>query len=306
MNSITVESHIAELSTEQRNPKSIGIASLPTLGILETINDFDQTVATRVRAALPVIERAVSLITERLEAGGRLVYTGAGTSGRLGIMDAAECSPTYGVSNVMGVMAGGRDAVFKAREMLEDERNGAPSELESIGLSPKDVLFAVAASGRTPYCIGALEYAKKTGAGRISLACNKGAVISGYAEVAIEIDTGPEVIMGSTRMKAGTAEKLVMNMVSTAVMIKLGRTYDNLMIKLHCQNHKGLNRTLRLFREATGINDLEYARNALGKSDGRLEIAVLVELTGAQKENAEQALETSGGNFTRALTMLKK
>jgi N-acetylmuramic acid 6-phosphate etherase len=163
----------------------------------------------------------------------------------------------------------------------------------------------VAASGRTPYCIGALEYAKTVGAFGISLACNIGATISKYADVAIEIDTGPEVIMGSTRMKAGTAEKLALNMISTAVMIKLGRTYDNLMIKINCRNHKGQNRTLRLFREATGIDDLGYAQQALDNADGFLEIAVLIELSGAQKDAAKKALDACGGHFNRALIMLR-
>jgi len=296
---------ISVLRTEQCNPETKGIASLPTIGILQKINDLDQTVATAVREALPQVALAVELITKKLESGGRLVYAGAGTSGRLGFMDAAECAPTYGTDRVCCVIAGGRDAVFRAKETMEDESDLAAKDFESIGLAANDVLFAIAASGRTPYCIAALDYAAKVGAARVSLSCNRGAIISVHAQIGIELETGPEVVMGSTRMKAGTAEKMVMNMISTAVMIRLGRTWDNLMIKLNCKNQKGRNRAARIFAEATGKSDLAYARKALDNADGSLEIAVLTELTGAAKDEADEALEKCGRYFSKALDLLR-
>ena len=295
---------IATLRTEQRSQETTGIASLPTLGILEKINDMDQTVAPAVRKVLSQAVPAVELIAEKIKAGGRLVYVGAGTSGRLGFMDAAECAPTYGTDRVCCVMAGGREAVFRAQEAREDESYLAVNDLKSMELSSSDVVFAIAASGRTPYCIAALDYAAEIGAASISLSCNRDAVMSRHAKISIELETGPEVVMGSTRMKAGTAEKMVMNMISTAVMIRLGRTYDNLMIKLDCKNRKGRNRAARLFLEATGGDNIAYARKALETSGGSLEIAVLVELTGATVDQAKEALEKFNNHFSNALNWL--
>ncbi|GHU79546.1 N-acetylmuramic acid 6-phosphate etherase [Clostridia bacterium] len=265
---------IASLLTEQRNPRSVGIAKLPVLEMLQVINEEDQTVALRVREALPQIVQAVTLIEERLRQGGRLIYVGAGTSGRLGCMDAAECGPTYGVSNVLSVMAGGREAMFAAQEGVEDDKMAAAQDLAARDLTAQDVVCAVAASGRTPYCIGALQYAETVAAGRISISCNPDAVLSRYAQAAIEVATGPEVIMGSTRMKAATAQKMIVNMLSTAAMVRLGRTYDNLMVNIRAHNEKADNRMLRLFAEALGDGDIANAKARLEVAHGDLAAAV--------------------------------
>ena len=282
---------LEQLHTEQRNTSTIGIASCTTLEMLEKINDEDQKVAAQVRKALPDVARAVELIVERMRHGGRLVYAGAGTSGRLGYMDAAECRPTYGIAEnkVSCVMAGGRDAVFSAKESLEDDRAGAREDLRQWGLLPADVVVAAAASGRTPYCIGALDYPREIGAGAISIACNPGSAMSAHADVAIEVDTGAEAIMGSTRMKAGTAQKMIMNMLSTAAMVRLGRTYDNLMICLRARNGKIAYRMVRLYCEATGCTDEEEARRALRAADGQLDIAIFMQKAACTKEDAEKA-----------------
>lgn len=298
------EQAIATLRTEQRNPETRGIAALPTLDMLRMINDLDQTVALAVRQALPQIARAVELVVDGLARGGRLVYVGAGTSGRLGFMDAAECGPTYGVDSVRCVMAGGRDAVFQAQERLEDEERLAAKDLRAFGLTAADVVVAAAASGRTPYCIAALDYAARIGAGRVSISCNPGAVLSEHAQIGIEVDTGPEAIMGSTRMKAGTAQKLVMNMISTAAMIRLGRTYDNLMIKLDCKNQKGRNRAERLLMEAVGWEDPDHAKAALDRADGSVEVAALMALAGVTAARAREALAACGEHFQDALAWL--
>ncbi|MDD7411982.1 MAG: N-acetylmuramic acid 6-phosphate etherase [Eubacteriales bacterium] len=295
---------VSQLHTEQRNPNTLGIDRMTTAQILRKINDEDQTVAGKVREALPQVEKAVDLLTERMRRGGRLVYVGAGTSGRLGFMDAAECAPTYGLPDAVAcVMAGGRDAVFKAQESLEDDGARAARDLNDWGLIERDVVVAAAASGRTPYCIGALDYARSIGAGTVSIACNPHSEMAAHAQIAIEVDTGCEVIMGSTRMKAGTAQKLVMNMLSTAVMIRLGRTCDNLMVCLHAKNEKLVNRVARLYREATGEGDPLRAEEALCAAHGRLDVAILMQKTGASFDEACSAMDEHG-NFGQALLKL--
>ena len=309
MNDYLSEMVISALRTEQRNPDTIGIASLPTFGILEKINDLDQTVAPAVREALPQVALAVDIITEKMGLGGRLVYMGAGTSGRLGVVDASETMSTYGIDRVCCLIAGGRDSVYGAKSAIEDESELAVRDLEALGLSVNDVVFAIAASGRTPYCIAGLEYAAKVGAARIAFSCNKGAAMTKYAQVGIEVETGPEVVMGSTRMKAGTAQKMVTNMVTTAVMIQLGRTFDNLMININVgvkKSSKVVNRAPREFMEAVGNYDITYAKQALDKAGGSLEIAVLMELTGVTAEKAAEVLAECNRNFPKALGLLKR
>ena len=283
--------NVTYLHTEQRNPDTVGIADASTLDMLTLFNDEDRKVADAVRAALPKVAEAVDLIAGRMQRGGRLIYVGAGTSGRLGYMDAAECAPTYGMpyDSVACVMAGGHEAVFRPHESLEDLPGQAEEDLAAFGLTDKDTVVAAAASGRTPYCVGALDYAQRIGAGAVSIACNPGAVMSGHAQVAIEVDTGAEAIMGSTRMKAGTAQKMVMNMLSTGVMVKLGRTCDNLMICMRANNEKVSNRAVRLFNEATGCTGQEPATGLLRQASGRVDIAVLMYKTGATLEQAERA-----------------
>lgn len=295
------------LSTEQRNPASMGLSSWTTLELLRCINEQDQMVAHQVARVLPDIAKAVEIISERMERGGRLVYVGTGTSGRLGYMDAAECPPTYGCGEdaVTCVMAGGRDAVFHAHEALEDHGEIARSDLEKWGLKAEDTVVAASASGRTPYCVSALDYALSLGCGRVALVCNRDSEMARHADVAIEVDTGPEVIMGSTRMKAGTAQKMVMNMLSTAVMVRMGRTYDNLMIMIKARNTKANHRMLRLFSQAVGNPDLNHAREMLAAADGDLGLAVLMERTGFSLQEVQRALEAQHGHFDRALWSLE-
>ncbi len=295
------------LHTEQRNQASKGIDRMSTGDMLRVMAEENAKVAFAVEKALPEIEKAVELLTERMRRGGRMVFAGAGTSGRLGFMDAAECPPTFGIraDRVACVMAGGQSAVFSAREKLEDQATLAEADLRAFGLTETDTVVAAAASGRTPYCIGALDYARQIGAGAVSVSCNPNAEMTKHADVGIEADTGPEVIMGSTRLKAGTAEKMIMNMLSTGVMIRLGRTWDNLMICLRAANGKVNDRALRLFAEATGCGDRAVAREMLAKAEGRLDAAVLAYLSGREPQDAAEALAQTE-DVHRALEMLTK
>lgn len=292
---------VSSLDTEQRNKNTIGIEAQSTSKLLTMINDEDATVAVKVREAIPQIAKAVDAISERMMKGGRIVYVAAGTSGRLGFMDAAECKPTYGLNRVFCVMAGGHDAVFNAQESIEDSSECARKDLLEFGLKPEDTVIAASASGRTPYCAGGLIYGHEIGALCVSISCNTDAAISKYADFPIEINTGAESIMGSTRMKAGTAQKMVMNMISTSVMIRIGRTYDNLMIKVSAHNGKIGNRMIRLFNEATGNTDSSIAEDMIKKADGRLDIAVIMMLLKISKEKAMDLSEKNGGNLNRVL-----
>lgn len=283
---------IGLLKSEQRNKDTIGFPQMSVSDMLAAINREDQKVAIAVQAALPQIEKAIDLILPRMKQGGRIVYMGAGTSGRLGIMDAAECRPTYGVSTdrVTGLIAGGKDAIFNAKENSEDLAEQGAEDLKTLGLTALDTVVAAAASGRTPYCIGGLDYARSIGAGTVAVSCNPNAIISHHADVGIEVETGAEVIMGSTRMKAGTAQKMVFNMLSTVCMVRLGRTYDNLMVCLKCKNEKISNRIVRLFCEATGCTSKEEAQKYLSLVDGRLDAAVLLQMTKAEPSRVLEAL----------------
>lgn len=283
---------ISLLHTEQRNHETKEISSASTREMLEMINREDQKVAGCVYQVLDAVADAVDSIVPKMRKGGRIVYVGAGTSGRLGYMDAAECPPTYGVASdtVSCVMAGGRDAVFSAREGVEDCPDQAVADLKEHGLTALDTVIAISASGRTPYCVGALDYAREIGAGAIAVACNPGSVMGRHADIKIEPDTGCEVIMGSTRMKAGTAQKMILNMISTSVMVRLGRTCSNLMVCLHCKNEKISNRIVRLFQEATGCKDAQHANDMILRAQGDTAVAVLMERTGCSYEDAAQAM----------------
>ena len=285
--------NINSLHTEQRNPASKGLDRMSTADMLRVICEENKRVLPAVENALPQITEAVDILSSRMRQGGRLIYVGAGTSGRLGFMDAAECAPTYGVDpeRVICVMAGGKEAVFKPQENLEDQNALAAEDLKAIHLTEKDTVVAASASGRTPYCIGALDYARSVGAGAIAVSCNPRADMSQHADVGIELDTGAEVIMGSTRMNAGTAQKIVMNMMSTAAMVQLGRTWDNLMICMRAHNTKVDNRAIRLFNEATGCRNSDQAREMLSACGGRLDAAVLAFVSGASPERALDALD---------------
>jgi len=263
-------------------------------------------VARRVADVLPAVAKAIDYIYPRMRQGGRMIYCAAGTSGRLGFMDAAECPPTYGVAmdRVTCLMAGGRDCVFKADEMLEDNDSDAGRDLAAFGLAPLDTVVAAAASGRTPYAIGALKYADEVGAGKVCIACNPDSEMGRYADVAIEVDTGAECVMGSTRMKAGTAQKFVMNMLSTCLMIKLGYSCGNLLVpRRHNRgnNSKIADRRVRAYAEAIGTNDIARALESLEKAEGCSLCGTLMEKTGISLEKAREICDRSNNNFVSAM-----
>lgn len=302
-----IDKSVSCLHTEQRNMDTVGIDKQDTETIVRWINREDKKVAYCVEEDIPQIAKAIDLLYERMKDGGRLVYAGAGTSARIAFMDAAECPPTYKTDHntVITVMAGGRDCVFLAKEHMEDEENSARKDLGDIELSPKDTVVAATASGRTPYCVAALKYAEEVGAGRISIACNPNSEVGKHADVAIEIDTGAEVIMGSTRMKAGTAQKFVMNMLSTGVMIRLGRTYDNLLLGYEASNSKISDRHIRMYAEAIGNPDLCHAKEQLEKAHGNMRIAFFMEMYGVSYERGREIIEQTGGNIKKSLSILE-
>lgn len=246
-----------DLTTEKTNKNSRHLDRMTTREIVRVINDEDKPVPFAVERELDDISRAIDLIADRLRNGGRLIYIGAGTSGRLGIIDATECPPTYGVSPelIQGVIAGGHPAMFRSSEGMEDVAEDAAADLDAVGFSSKDVCMAISASGSAAYCRGALEYAHSLGAATVALSCNKNGAMNPLADVAIAVVVGPEVVSGSTRMKAGTAQKLVLNMISTGVMIKLGRVYDNHMVYMNPSNQKLRARAIRIIHEETGCDD---------------------------------------------------
>lgn len=295
-------SELDELVSEERNPRTFGIDLMPTLTLLETMNGEDRAVPDAVRKTLPQIARAVDAILDAFNRGGRLVYTGAGTSGRLGVLDASEVPPTFGVSPqmVVGLIAGGRDALVNASEGAEDsDRNGA-ADLAPIGVGASDVVVGIAASGRTPYVIGALRHAKNAGATTVALTCNPASAIAQMADISIAPVVGPEVLTGSTRLKSGTAQKLVLNMLSTASMIRMGKTYENLMVDLHVSNAKLAARAVRIVMQATGCSS-EAAEAVLSRTGNDVKLAILVTLTGQTVPEARAALERSQGILRHAL-----
>ncbi|HLU99635.1 MAG TPA: N-acetylmuramic acid 6-phosphate etherase [Acidobacteriota bacterium] len=253
--------------TEERNPESFDIDLLDTEQILLRINAQDQRVAPAVASVIPDIARAVDGITSRLRSGGRLFYVGAGTSGRLGILDAVECPPTYNTPPdvIQGILAGGYEACYRSIEAAEDDPEAGERDLLRAGLKRGDAVVGIAASGRTPYTCGAVARARREGAFTVGISCNRNTPLSREAEVAIEVETGPEIVTGSTRMKAGTAQKLILNMISTTTMIRLGYVYSNLMINVHLKNSKLVERGIRIVQEITGASR-EEAKSAIEES----------------------------------------
>ena len=266
---------LSTLTTEQRNPHTYNIDKLDTLSMLRLINDEDKLVALAVEAELQHIAEAVDLITKRLQSGGKLFYIGAGTSGRLGVLDASECPPTFGVSPhlVQGVIAGGAAALVSSIEGAEDDPNRAISDLSDRNFSSNDILIGIAASGRTPYVVSALRYANSIEAATVAISCVENSQIASIANIAITPITGAEVITGSTRLKAGTATKLVLNMLTTTTMIKLGKVYSNLMVDVQATNEKLRARALRIVQEATGCTERE-AQFALHEANGSAKLAI--------------------------------
>lgn len=293
---------LADLKTEAVDSRFANIDSLSDLDLLKAFNESDKTVPLAVEKELFVISQAVTAITARMSSGGRLIYLGAGTSGRLGVLDASECIPTFSIQPglVVALIAGGDDALRNGIEGAEDKLDGAIPELKELGLAKEDTVVGIAASGRTPYVIGALKYAETVGALRVGLTCNPQSELSKYTDYAIEINTGPEVLAGSTRLKAGTAQKLVLNMISTAVMINLGKTFGNLMVDLQIANDKLRNRAIRIIQAATNC-EAEVAESALINSGNQVKVAVVMILLGISRTEAERALTLSGSRIRSVL-----
>ncbi|MFM7775674.1 MAG: N-acetylmuramic acid 6-phosphate etherase [Actinomycetota bacterium] len=293
---------LAALKTEQVDPSLANLDSLTPRDLLKAINAADSEVPAAVLREIDAIEEALLKIVERLRAGGRLIYLGAGTSGRLGVLDASECGPTFSVGNnlVIGLIAGGDVALRNPVEGAEDDEQGAITQLSELILSDKDAVVGIAASGRTPYVIGALRYSKQVGALTIALASNKNSAIGEVAEVQIEIDSGPEVLSGSTRMKSGTAQKLVLNMLSSSAMILMGKTFGNLMVDLQVNNVKLRDRAERIIASATGC-DMKRASELLISSGEQVKVAILMELLDVGRGEAESALALADGRIRQAL-----
>ncbi|MBP3674120.1 MAG: N-acetylmuramic acid 6-phosphate etherase [Oscillospiraceae bacterium] len=290
------------IKTEDRNSNTANIDSLPTLEMVRLINSEDKKVAYAVEAELEHIAAAVDVIAAQLKAGGRLIYSGCGTSGRLGVLDAAECPPTYSTApdQVIGLIAGGSSAMFQAVEGAEDDAQLGAQDLKDIGFSSKDVLVGIAASGRTPYVLGAMEYAASCGAHVIGIACCPGSQVEKAAQIAIVPTPGPEVITGSTRMKSATAQKMVLNMLSTGAMIKLGKVYGNLMVDVKPSNQKLIHRCKRIVSEATGVTE-EAAAKVLELCDYRPKIAIVMLLCGVTADEARSLLEAHDGRISSAI-----
>lgn len=294
--------NLNQLDTEQSNPDSLHIDEMSTIDILTTINNEDQKVALAVKEVLSKISIAVDCIYYQMCKGGRLIYIGAGTSGRLGILDASECPPTYGVDPrlVQGLIAGGKEALTAAMEGAEDSQDLAVEDLKNIHLTDKDVVCGIASSGRTPYVIGGLEYARTLGCQTVSICCVHNGEISKYSHYLIEVITGPEVIAGSTRMKAGTAQKLVLNMISTSVMIKRGKVYKNLMVDLQPTNEKLKTRAINIVSQSLDCSEEESIK-LLTKCHYNVKIAILSGLTGKDEKECEEALLKNKGSIPKTM-----
>ncbi len=290
--------------TEQENPRSQHLSSLPTAEIIRLMNQEDALVAEAVRKVLDAVEGAVEQIVAKLSNGGRLFYIGTGTSGRLGVLDASECPPTFGVSPelVQGVIAGGYDACYRAVEASEDDAEASVVDLRQRGFSAKDALVGIAASGRTPYTVGALSYARKLGAFTVGLTCVPGSLITTVAEVSIVPVVGPEVVTGSSRLKAGTAQKMILNMISTATMVRLGYVSGNRMSNLQAKNIKLRERALRILMAETGLSE-EAAIEVFEASGNNLSTAIVMSKANSSREDAAEALRKSQGNVDKAVKM---
>lgn len=294
--------NIKDLTTEKRNSATMHIDNMSALDMVKTINKEDQKVAEAVGTQEEQIAQAIDMASKKYHDGGRLIYIGAGTSGRLGILDAVELVPTYGISpdRAIGLIAGGKTAMYLAVEGAEDSESLAAEDLGKLNLTSKDVVLGLAASGRTPYVIGGLDYAQKIGAGTISIACVNNSLIGKHAEIAIEAVVGPEVITGSTRMKAGTAQKMILNTISTGVMIKQGKVYQNVMIDVLPTNKKLINRAIRIIMSVTNVS-IEQAKDVLLKADKNVGLAIVMAKTGLNSDDASKLLEKNNNNVSQVL-----
>lgn len=293
---------LQKIATEQRNPNTMNIDTLSTLDMVKLINREDHRVADAVGEVTDKIAQAVDVIAEKLAAGGRLIYCGAGTSGRLGILDAVECPPTYSTDpeTVQALMAGGYGAIFKAVEGAEDSKELGVQDMQNIHFGPKDVLVGIAASGRTPYVRGCMEYAKQLGAPTIAVTCCPGSELDQFADIGIAPAPGPEVVTGSTRMKSGTAQKMVLNMLSTGAMIKLGKVYGNLMVDVKPSNEKLIRRCVTIVCSAAECTEAE-AIKALEECDYRPKVAIVMVLRGVDAETACAMLQKAEGRIAKVL-----
>ncbi|GAA1423596.1 N-acetylmuramic acid 6-phosphate etherase [Streptomyces thermospinosisporus] len=297
-----VRTELASLTTEAYRPELAGIDRLPTLEIARLMNGEDATVPAAVAERLPEIAAAIDAIADRMAHGGRLIYAGAGTAGRLGVLDASECPPTFNTApgQVVGLIAGGPDAVVTSVEGAEDSRELAEADLAALDLTADDTVVGISASGRTPYAVGAVTWARARGALTVGLSCNAGSALAAAAEHGIEVVVGPELLTGSTRLKAGTAQKLVLNMLSTITMIRLGKTYGNLMVDVRASNAKLRARSHRIVALATGAEDAAI-ESALAATDGEVKPAILTLLTGVDAATAARLLKDAQGHLRAAL-----
>jgi len=293
---------LSQLVSEQRNPATMELDKLDALALVTKINEQDKQVPIAIEKELHKIAKAVDIISEAFTNGGRLIYIGAGTSGRLGILDATECPPTFGVDETMvvGIIAGGQEAIFRSQEGAEDSSESGQQDLVEQNVSSKDVVVGIAASGRTPYVIGALEKAKLIGASTVALSCNPNSSIAAIADIAISPVVGPEALTGSTRLKAGTAQKLVLNMLTTASMIRIGKSYENLMVDVKASNAKLIARAIGIVMQATECSN-EEATDMLERSNYDVKTAILMQLTGLSIEEATHQLDTSSGFLRDAI-----
>lgn len=298
---------LENLVTEGRNKNTLQIDKEDTLGIIELINNEDKTVAYAVEEQKESIAKAVNIIVDRMKQGGRLFYIGAGTSGRIGILDATECPPTYGVDFelVQAIIAGGNQAIFKAVEGAEDDKELGKQDIIDRGVTSKDVICGIAASGRTPYVIGAMEYAKELGCAVLSITMNPNSEMSKKADLPINIIVGAEVIMGSTRMKSGTAQKMVCNMLTTASMVKMGKVYSNLMVDVKTSNEKLVERAKRIIMIATNI-EYDVAEKFLEEADNSVKLAIFMIKSGLDKDSAKNLLDRQEGYISEALKSIER
>ena len=292
---------ISNLVTETRNPKTMNLDDMTVGEILKTMNEEDTLVPLRVREVLPQVEIAVTKIIEALKTGGRLFYIGSGTSGRLGILDAVECPPTFSTTTeVNGIIAGGPDAFIQAKEGAEDNEEQGMQDVLDAHITDKDVVVGIAASGRTPHTIGALKKANEIGAYTVSIACNPNSEVGKVAKLAIDMNLGPEIITGSTRLKSGTAQKLVLNMLSTVSMIGIGKTYQNLMVDVKSSNEKLVERSKRMIMEATGC-EYDIATQNYEECGRQVKLAIVKVLLNCSVEEAEERLEMTNGFVKKAI-----
>ena len=296
--------NLQAMATESRNPATMELDTLSALEIVTVMNREDHRIPVAIEKALPVIAQCADLAAKTIGAGGRLVYMGAGTSGRLGVLDAVECPPTFGVSpeTVIGLVASGAAAFDRPIEDVEDDPNAGKKDLMDIGFKEGDMLIGIAASGRTPYVLGGLEYARSLGCVTAAVVCNPGSAMAKNADLAIEVFPGPEVVTGSTRLKAGTCQKIVLNMISTAAMVRLGKVYGNLMVDVEPSNAKLVVRARHIVMEATGCTEDEAA-TALKQANGHAKTAITMLLANCDAAEARRRLEAAHGHVRKAITL---